>query len=109
MQRRVYDSQEWRELPRDGECVVAFLFGEAAGPCRGHITRHHVDPEDEHSRSFQVCIKHHNKVQTSLRKLLNPPRWKRCPHKPGTHRYAGAKEACERMLNRDLLQELDAA
>ena len=109
MEKTVYDSREWRELPRDGDCVVSFLFGEAAGPCRGLITRHHVDPEDPSSRSFQVCIAHHNKVQTALRRLLKPPRWKRCPHKPGTHRYEGAKEACERRLNRELLQELGVA
>lgn len=109
MERSVYDSRAWRELPRNGECAVSFIFGEAAGPCRGRITRHHVDPEDPFSRSFQVCIAHHNRVQSTLRKLLAPPRWKRCPHKPGVHRYEGAKEACERALNRDILRELEAA
>jgi hypothetical protein len=109
MEKTVYDRQFWRELPRDGECVVRFLFEEAAGPCRGLITRHHVDPEDPESRSFQVCIKHHNRVQTALRRLLDPPRWRRCPHKPGTHRYQSGKEACERELNRDLITEISDA
>ena len=109
MEKTVYDRRKWRELPRDGECAVAFLFAEAAGPCRGLITRHHVDPEDPESRSYQVCIAHHNRVQATLRRLLEPPKWKRCPHKPGTHRYKEGKEACERMLNRDLLRELGEA
>lgn len=104
MDKSTYDSQEWRELPRDGECVVSFLFGEeAVGVCHGRIDRHHVDPEDPESRSFQVCARHHPKVQAILRRLLNPPKWKRCPHKPGTHRYPEGKLACERSLNRDAL------
>jgi hypothetical protein len=109
MERTVYDSQVWRELPRDGECVVSFLFGEAAGSCRGLIGRHHVDDSDPESRSFQVCVRHHNKVQTMLRRLLNPPKWRKCPHKPGTHRYPEGKESCERQLNRGLLADAPAS
>jgi len=109
MEKTVYDNRRWRELPRDGECVVSFLFGEAAGPCRGHMSRHHVNPDDPRSRSFQVCVRHHNRVQAIVRRLLDPPGWKRCPHKWGTHRYRSGLEACERELNRELLEELGVA
>ena len=105
MERTVYDKQEWRELPRDGECVVAFLFGEAAGECHGRIDRHHVDPPDE--RSIQVCARHHPRLEAARRHLLDPPKWKTCPHGPYVHRYAGAREACERRLNG--VRELTAA
>lgn len=102
-----YNTRAWRELPRDGDCVVLFLFGEAAGPCEGPIHRHHVDPP--HERSVQVCRGHHPQLEAVRRQLLDSPIWKRCPHKPGTHRYDGAKEACERVLNRDLLDVLEIA
>lgn len=102
MQRSVYDTQHWRDLPRDGDCAVAWLFGQAVGPCRGLTHRHHVDPDDPSSRSFQVCARHHPKLQAALRHLDDTPRWRRCPHKPGTHRYPEGKAACERLLNRDL-------
>lgn len=100
-------SQHWRELPRDGECVLAFLFGERAGACHGPINRHHVDPPDE--RTVQVCHRHHPKLETALRHLNDRPQWKRCPHRPGTHRYPGAKEACERQINRRPIRELVTA
>lgn len=96
MEAAVYSTRAWRELPRDGECVVEFLFGEAAGPCDGPIHRHHVEPPNE--RSVQVCEKHHPMLEAVRRRLS---RWKSCPHKPGVHRYPGAREACERRLNRD--------
>lgn len=98
MEKTVYDQSSWRALPRE-RCVIADLFGEAAGPCTGLIHRHHVDPEDPDSRSLEVCAGHHPRIQAILRRLLNPE-WKRCPHKPGTHRWPGAKDACERQLNR---------
>lgn len=106
MHATVYSKREWRELPRDGECVVGFLFAEAVGPCDGAIHRHHVDPDDPTSRSVQVCARHHPALQAALRRLARPPAWKRCPHKPGTHRYRIGREACERRLNRDLLDDL---
>lgn len=98
MERSVYDSQEWRRLPRE-LCVVALLFGGRAGPCHGRIDRHHVDPP--HDRSIQVCARHHPKLETALRHLEESPRpWKRCPHQ---HRSRESREACERRLNADLV------
>lgn len=94
MHREAYSSREWRDLPRDGECVVAFLFGLRAGRCSGPIHRHHVDPPDE--RSVQVCRRHHPKLEAALRHLDDGPAWRRCTHE---HRYPGAREACERRLN----------
>jgi hypothetical protein len=98
MEAKIYNSQEWRELPRDGECVVSFLFGERAGPCHGLIDRHHVNPPDE--RSVQVCHRHHPMLESARRRLFGEPRWKSCPH---IHRTREARESCERRLNRDLV------
>jgi hypothetical protein len=109
MEKTVYSRAAWRELPRDGECVVRFLFDRAAGECRGPIGRHHVDPLNPDSRTYQVCARHHNRVQATVRRLLTIPTWKRCPHKPGTHRYRSGLEACERRLNHELLEELRIA
>lgn len=105
MNRQVYDSQAWRELPRDGECVVAYLFGDLAGECKGLTHRHHVVPDDPGSRSIQVCVRHHNRMHAALRRLLDGPEWRRCPHKPGVHRYPGAREECERRLNREFIAQ----
>lgn len=102
MHRSAYDKRAWRELPRE-KCVLESLFGEAAGPCSGTIHRHHLNPADPASRSVEVCAAHHPRLQAILRRLLNPE-WKRCPHKPGTHRYREGLEACERQLNRDLIR-----
>jgi hypothetical protein len=100
MERTVYDSQAWRELPRE-RCIVEVLLGDAAGDCGGLIHRHHVDPDDPNSRTVEVCAVHHPKIHAALRALTeNSQReWRRCPHGPGAHRYAGAREACERRLN----------
>lgn len=97
MEKTVYSSRTWRELPRDGPCAAEFLFGEAAGPCRGLIHRHHVRPGDPDSRSFQACASHHPMIEAFLRRLLRPRR-RRCGH---FHFYPGAREACERRLNRE--------
>lgn len=99
MLRSAYDRAEWRDLPRDGECAVAWLFGQAVGRCDGAQHRHHVDPEDPDSRSFQVCAAHHPKLQAALRHLDDRPRWRSCRHE---HRYPGSREACERRLNGDI-------
>jgi len=96
MERTAYDRASWRELPRSGDCAVSFLFGGAVGPCGGLMHRHHVDPDDPDSRSFQVCARHHPKLQSALRRLTSRPRWRTCNHE---HRYPGAREACERRLN----------
>jgi hypothetical protein len=100
MEREAYNRSSWRELPRDGSCAVAFLFGDAVGPCGGLMHRHHVDPSDPDSRSYQACARHHPKVQAVIRRLTTGPVWRRCPHRPGTHRYQSGLEACERQLNR---------
>jgi len=96
MDRAAYQRQSWRDLPRDGECAVSWLFGQAAGPCSGLIHRHHVDPDDPDSRSLQVCASHHPKLQAALRHLEDKPRWRRCRHE---HRYPQARAECERRLN----------
>lgn len=100
MDQRIYDSQEWRELPRDGECAVTYLFGDSFGPCHGVIDRHHVDPP--HERSIQICHRHHPMLEAIRRYLLDrsQPRWRRCPH---THRTREGRESCERRLNRQLI------
>lgn len=102
MERQVYDAQRWRDLPRTS-CVAEVLFGEAAGPCGGRIDRHHVDKDDPESRTVEVCVVHHPILEAILDRLrahaAPETTWKRCPHKPGTHRYPGAREACERQLN----------
>ena len=95
MDAKVYNSQEWRDLPRDGECVVSFLFGARAGACRGLIHRHHVDPPDE--RTVQICARHHPQLEAALRQLDRQPHWRHCPH---THRSREARLVCERRLNR---------
>jgi hypothetical protein len=104
MQKQVYDKREFRNLPRK-QCAVSLLFGETVGPCRGLIHRHHVNPEDPSSRTIEVCNSHHQRLHAALRALSAPEsEWRPCPHRPGTHRYPGAKEACERALNRDLIE-----
>lgn len=102
MERTTYDKRSWRRLPREF-CVIELLFGEVAGECRGLIHLHHVDDRDPDSRTVPVCLRHHPSLQACLRRLREPL-WKECPHKPGTHRYPGAKEECERRLNRHLTQ-----
>ena len=97
MERSVYSTRDWRDLPRDGDCAAEYLFGEVAGPCHGLMHRHHVVPGDPSSRSYQACAGHHPMIEAFVRRLM---RWRPCPHKPGVHRYEGAREACERQLNR---------
>jgi hypothetical protein len=96
MTRPDLHTREWRDLPRDGECVAEFLFGEAVGPCHGLMHRHHVRPRDPESRTYLACARHHPMIEAWLRRLS---RRRRCPH---NHRYPGAREACERKLNADL-------
>lgn len=94
MERAVYNSQRWRELPRT-QCVVSALLEGAVRPCRGLIHRHHIDPTDPDSRTVQVCAGHHQDLHTLLRGLR--PRVRRCPHR---HPTREGREACERKLNR---------
>lgn len=91
----VYNTQRWRDLPRD-YCAVELLLGAAAGPCRGLIHHHHVDPQDPDSRTVQVCAGHHSRIHGLLNGLVCPRR--RCTH---NHRYDHARRACEERLNRE--------
>ena len=100
MTRPDLQTRWWRELPRDGECVAEFLFGEAVGPCADVMHRHHVVPGDPSSRTYQACASHHPMIEAWLRSLLREPPRRRCTHH---HPYPGGREACERMLNRDLV------
>jgi hypothetical protein len=111
MTRPDLHTREWRDLPRDGECAVSFLAGDAAGRCHGLMHRHHVTPGDPSSRSYQVCARHHPMVEAFVRRLLrrDEPGYRRCPHPPGSHPYPGAREACERRLNRQRDREPVAA
>ena len=105
MEASFYNTRTWRELPRDGECSAEFLFGEAAGPCRGLMHRHHVRPGDPTSRTYQACAGHHPTIEAFLRRLRDRADRvtgrRRCPHRPGAHRYPHAREECERKLNRE--------
>jgi hypothetical protein len=97
MERPVYDKRSFRNLPRE-RCEVEYLFGVGVGPCKGLIHLHHTDPEDPDSRTIQVCNSHQPRLHAALRELLTPtePEWRTCNHR---HKYAWAKEECERKLN----------
>lgn len=94
-------TRAWRDLPRDGECVAEFIFGDAAGPCVGDMHRHHVHPGEPTSRTYQACAGHHPVIEAFLRRLrARADRvlgYRRCTHH---HPYPGGREACERQLNR---------
>jgi len=92
MEKTVYNTARWRELPREA-CRVHELFGDAAGPCGGLVHRHHVDPHDEGSRTVECCATHHPQLHMVLRRLS---KWRSCPHR---HRTRESREACERRLN----------
>lgn len=94
MERTVYNTARWRDLPRD-YCAVERLFGAAAGPCAGLIAHHHVVPDDPDSRTVQICARHHPQLHAALRRL-EPRPWKRCSHR---HPYPEGRAACERRLN----------
>lgn len=93
MHTQVYNTREWRRLPRT-DCAVSQLLGEHAGPCRGLIHRHHVDPDDPFSRTVTVCNRHHGKLHALIDSVA--PRPRRCPHR---HTSRAAREQCERRLN----------
>jgi hypothetical protein len=101
MTRPDLHTREWRDLPRDGDCVAEFLFGEAAGPCHGVMHRHHVRPSDPTSRTYLACASHHPVIEAFLRRLLARAdrmlRRRSCPHR---HVTREAREQCERRLNR---------
>jgi len=106
----VYDTEQWelareRALRRDGyRCTVARLLG---GRCSRTLDVHHIVPLSEGGDEFDLdnlmtaCHRHHPMVEALRRAILRArgQEWKTCPHPPGTHRYRGAREACERNLN----------
>lgn len=96
MERTVYDTRAWRNLPRD-YCVIDLLLGDAAGPCQGLIHHHHVDPADPDSRTVQVCNGHHGRLHGVLGRLTAVSEWKTCSHR---HTTREGRAACERRLNR---------
>lgn len=95
-------------LRRDGErCTVGWLLG---GACSDLLHVHHLIPReqggpDEIENLITVCERHHPQVEAVRREVLRRRGqvWKRCPHRPGAHRYPGAREQCERRLNQALL------
>lgn len=107
----LYHTEAWElaraaALARDGHrCTVARLLG---GACSPTLDVHHLVPVREGGDEFEldnlitVCHAHHPTVEGLRRAILRRRHtpWKRCPHPPGAHPYAGAREACERLLNR---------
>ena len=100
----------WDELralaiERDGSrCTVGWLLG---GQCHETLDVHHLIPREQGGTDtldnvITACHTHHPMVEAIRREVMRRRGWRRCPHKPGVHRYPGAKEACERMLNRDV-------
>lgn len=92
-----------RIVERDGGCSARFL----GTPCLGVVDVHHIRPReeggtDEDDNLLALCHRHHPVVEGMRRQILRHRGWRRCPHRPGTHRYPGAREACERQLNREL-------
>jgi hypothetical protein len=51
---------------------------------------------DPNGKQVYVCAHHHPMLESLARRVLH---WKTCPHRPGTHRYPGAKALCEARLN----------
>lgn len=100
---RTWEEIRARVIARDGSrCTVGWLLG---GACTETLHVHHLIPReeggsDEESNLITTCDRHHPQVEAIRREVLRRRGWKRCPHKPGVHRYPGAREACERQLNR---------
>ena len=101
-----WDSIRDRILARDGRrCTVSRLIG---GGCKGDLHVHHIVPRDEGGTDEDdnlgtTCARHHPMWEAlraailEWRERANPRR--RCHH--SSHRYPGAREACERRLNRE--------
>ena len=94
-----------RVLAREQACNGRFL----GGPCSAVLDVHHIRPRDEGGTDADdnlmvLCHRHHPTIESLRRAILarRGQAWKRCPHPAGTHRYKGARDACERRLNRDL-------
>jgi len=89
-----------RILERDGFCSGRFL----GGPCSAVLDVHHILPReeggtDEPSNLMVLCHSHHPQLEAMRRAILKRKRraWRHCHH---AHPYPGAREACERRLNR---------
>ena len=104
MEERWEDTRT-RVLERDRHrCSGAFL----GGGCSAVLDVHHILPRDEGGTDeddnlLTLCHRHHPMLEALRRAILKRRGWKQCNHPPGTHRYPGAKAACERQLNRRLL------
>ena len=103
METDSWDEIRARVLERDGNrCTVGWLLG---GRCSRHLHTHHIVPRDlggtdDDDNLLTACARHHPMVEAIRNEIMRRRGWRRCPHAPGTHRYPGAKEACERRLNR---------
>lgn len=86
---RIYDLQDWRDLPRTGECAGIPLFG---GECHGSAHLHHIS-QDSEEELLLLCQRHHALLHGARNRAR---RWKECPHK---HRTLEARFLCERRLN----------
>ena len=95
MSTHTYSDTAWRELPRDGSCIVADLFGVE---CEGPLHRHHVHPLSAggpwEGRTLLVCRRHHPTVEAFARRFHN---WKRC--RRHRHPYPQGRIECELRLN----------
>jgi 5-methylcytosine-specific restriction endonuclease McrA len=95
-----------RVLERDGRrCTVGWLLG---GRCARTLDIHHIVPRKEGGANDEdnlmtACHHHHPQVEAIRREIMRRRGWRRCPHRPGTHRYPEGNEACERRLNRHLV------
>jgi hypothetical protein len=101
MEERWEDTRT-RVLERDQHrCSGRFLGGE----CSAVLDVHHIVPRseggtDELDNLLTLCHKHHpmlEAIRRAIRSRRDEWEWKRCPHRPGTHRYG--KQECERQLN----------
>lgn len=102
-----YDSAEWREFAagireRDGHrCTVAqFLGGQCSGPLHvNHIRprRTHPDLQFDPTNCGTACASHHPQWEKLAKALLahQERQRPRCTH---SHRYAWAREECERRM-----------
>lgn len=96
-----------RVLARDQRACSARFLG---GGCSTVLDVHHILPReeggtDEDENLLTLCHRHHPMMEALRRAILKRRGWRPCPHKIGVHRYPGARETCERTLNRHLLQQ----
>lgn len=93
---RIYDTADFRALPRE-RCAVYELLG---GDCAGSIHRHHVHPVSldgpVDGRTVEVCRAHHPLLEHLARRVYGQPAYRCCPHK---HVTPEARAQCEARLN----------